>query len=169
MYFKNMPNLLYPTKNGQLIVKDIFRRVALNGRTTTKAALNTYYIKDGDTPDIVSFNFYGSSEYHWIILLANEIISVATEWPRRSSDMFKYVEDKYGVGNSEEIHHYKITSADTDIIVDYDSAKVASGIHMPVTNFDYEIGINESKRQIKLIKPEFIKDFITSYTKLMAS
>jgi hypothetical protein len=169
MYFKKMPKILYPTKNGQIITKDIFRRVALNGKETTKAALNTYYINDGDTPENVAYNFYGSAEYHWIILIANKIINVSTEWPKNSSDIFAYVEDKYGAGNATEIHHYRITGSDPEIIVDYDSAKVADGTHVGITNFDYEIEVNESKRQIELIKPEFLKDFITTYTKLMAS
>jgi len=169
MYFKKMPRILYPTKIGQVVVKDIFRRVALNGKTTTQAALNTYYIREGDTPEIVSYNFYGSSEYHWIVLIANDIVNVQTEWPKRDSDIFKYVEDKYGVGNATEVHHYRITGTDPEIIVDYDSAKVADGTHTIVTNYDYEVDVNESKKQIKLIKPEFLKDFITTYSRLVTS
>ena len=169
MYFKKMPTILYPSNIGQVIVKDIFRRVALNDKTTTQAALNTYYVREGDTPEIVSYNFYGSAEYHWIVLIANDIVNIHTEWPKRDSDIFKYVEDKYGAGNATEVHHYRITGSDPEIIVDYDSAKVADGTHSIVTNYDYEVDVNESKKQIKLIKPEFLKDFITTYTRLMAS
>lgn len=169
MYFKKMPALLYPTKTSQIITKDIFRRVAMDKKINTKVALSSYYVENGNTPENLSYNLYGSSQYHWVILIVNNIVSVNGEWPKDEANMFAYVENKYGTGNATEVHHYRIANSSPEIIVDYDAAKLTAGTHVSVTNYDYEIELNESKRQIQILKPQYLKDFITTYKKLMAN
>ena len=36
-----------------------------------------------------------------------------------------------------------------------------------VSNYDYEDAINEGKRRIKLIKPQFINEFVNNFTGLL--
>ena len=168
MYFKAMPKLLYPVPGNQIVVKDIFRRIGLDRSIKSKTALTSYYLQDGDTPESISFDFYGSTNYHWIVLITNDIINVKTEWPKLQNSLFEYTESKYGVGNATEVHHYRITDSDPEIIVDYDSAKLAAGTIQSITNYAYEEEVNESKKEIFLLKPEFVKQFIATYKKLMA-
>lgn len=168
MYFKSMPKLLYPVPGNKIITKDIFRRVALDKSVRSRTALTSYYLQDGDTPESISFDFYGSTKYHWIVLITNDIINVKTEWPRRQNSLFEYTESKYGVGNATEVHHYIITDSNPVIIVDYDAAKLAAGTIQSVSNYAHEEQVNESKKQIFLLKPEFVKQFIATYKKLMA-
>jgi hypothetical protein len=86
---------------------------------------------------------------------------------KRTAELFDYTESKYGTGNALLDHHYRLTS-DTSIIVDYDSAKILSGEMESVSNYDYELEINQDKRQIFILKPEYLSKFVSNYKELMA-
>ena len=167
MFFKAMPKISYKTGDKTILTKDIFRRVGLDRKKNNKLAVNAYYIKDGETPDMLANNFYGSSKYHWILLIINDIVSVNEEWPKNQELLFTYTESKYGVGNASLDHHYRLTS-DISIIVDHDAAAITAGTIEAVSNLDYELQLNEEKRQIFVLKPEFLAEFIVSYKSLMA-
>lgn len=167
MFFKEMPKISYKTGDKTILTKDIFRRVGLDRKKNNKLAVNAYYIKDGETPDMLANNFYGSSKYHWILLIVNDIVSVNEEWPKNQELLFTYTESKYGVGNASLDHHYRLTS-DISIIVDHDAAAITAGTIEAVSNLDYELQLNEEKRQIFVLKPEFLAEFIVSYKSLMA-
>jgi len=162
-----MPKISYKTGDKTILTKDIFRRVGLDRKKNNKLAVNSYYIKDGETPDMLANNFYGSSKYHWILLIVNDIVSVNEEWPKNQELLFTYTESKYGVGNASLDHHYRLTS-DISIIVDHDAAAITAGTIEAVSNLDYELQLNEEKRQIFVLKPEFLAEFIVSYKSLMA-
>jgi len=162
-----MPKISYKTGDKTILTKDIFRRVGLDRKKNNKLAVNSYYIKDGETPDMLANNFYGSSKYHWILLIVNDIVSVNEEWPKNEELLFTYTESKYGVGNASLDHHYRLTS-DISIIVDHDAAAITAGTIEAVSNLDYELQLNEEKRQIFVLKPEFLAEFIVSYKSLMA-
>lgn len=167
MFFKSMPKISYKAKEKIILTKDIFRRVALDRRINSKLAVESYYIADGETPDMLANNFYGSSKYHWILLTVNDIVNMNEEWPKNQALLFEYTEAKYGVGNALKDHHY-VLSSNKDIIVDYDVDNITDGTIEAVSNLDYEITLNNAKRQIYVLKPEFLAQFIVSYKNLMA-
>ena len=80
-------------------------------------------------------------------------------------DLVRYAKDKYGNNNINDIHHYVIK--DTDVIVDWDAAKVSTGEYQAVTNLDYEDDINEKKRQIFLLDKRYLNEVIQQYKKLI--
>lgn len=167
MFFKAMPKIAYKTNNKTILTKDIFRRVGLDRKINSKLAVNSYYVKDGETPEMIANNFYSTPKYHWVILSVNEIVNVNEEWPKNQSLLFEYTESKYGKGNALKDHHYRLVS-NKEIIVDYDPDAITAGTMEAVSNLDYEISENESKRQIFILKPEFLAQFVTSYKSLMA-
>lgn len=169
MYFKFLPNIAYPTPEGKtLLTKDIFIRTGFKSPLINNLSLDAYYVNDGETPEILADKIYGNPNYHWIILLVNNIVNPYEEWPRTNAALIDHINTKYGAGNIEGIHHYSIANTDPEIIVDYDAAKVTSGEHVAVTNFDYEVDLNESKRQIFLLKPAFAGEFAKQYRRLVS-
>jgi hypothetical protein len=58
------------------------------------------------------------------------------------------------------VHHY-INSFGDIVHSSYAGAKTA------ITNYDYEIELNEAKRRIKIIKPEFVAVFVERFTGLL--
>lgn len=174
MFFKSMPTMRYKIDNKPRIVTDIFKRVAFSKFQNSKLALDEYYVRDRETPEGVAYDFYGSSTYHWVILLANNIVDVHKEWPRPQNSLFEYVEDKYGVNNASEVHHYLLkkdvngNDVTEEIYVDYNASDLATGKIESVTNYKYEEELNDDKRQIYLLKPQYVEDVIVSYKRLMA-
>ena len=171
MYFKQMPKIKYPweDKNGKFhgaVVPDIFRRVQLDKFFKNRQILVEFWVPDGDQPEHVAYNYYGSMQYHWLVLLANNIVDTKREWPLSHRDLVSYVDDKYGAGNATSTHHY-VDSVKTELIVDWDAGKLASGEIKAVTNFNYENDKNDNKRQIFLLDRRFLKDIVTQYKKLV--
>ena len=168
MFFRAMSNMSYKAKGKTIATKDIFKRVGLDRQIKSTLALEAYYVSDGETPDILANNFYGSSNYHWVLLIVNDIVNPYEEWPRREAELFEYTESKYGVGNALLDHHYRL-AADTSINVDYDPTKILSGEIQSVSNYDHELQLNQEKRQIFVLKPAYLAKFVVNYKNLMAN
>ena len=167
MFFKSMKGLLYPIDDNQIVVTDIFKRVGLKKPVVGKLALEKYYIDDGSTPEDIAKIFYNNVFYHWVILVVNDIVNVYEEWPKPEAALLDYVRDKYGADTENYDHHYALTE-DTSIIVDYNAAKIASTEYVAISNYQYELELNENKRQISILRPDYLKEFVTQHTKLMA-
>ena len=101
-----------------------------------------------------------------LILLANNIIDVDKEWPLSDRNLSSYIKDKYGTNNSQNVHHY-VDSTNTNIIVDWDAGKLASGTIKEITNYTYEEEINNAKRQIFVLDKRYLNDIIAQYKKLV--
>ena len=165
-YFKPFPKLFYPTGKTKTVVPDIFRRVHMDKFFANRTNLTGYFISDGQTPELVSQDVYGSTQYHWIVVLSNDIIDVQREWPKSQEELTLYVKDKYGANNSSDIHHYVLT-ADKSIVVDWDAAKASDGTYTALTNLQYEEEVNDKKRQIKVLNPLFLSAVSKQFNRLM--
>lgn len=162
-YFAKFPLLGYTLDNGATynIVSDILRRISVNPETKENYSLfEEYTIRDGETPEVVSFKFYNDAQYHWVILILNDIIDPRFDWPLTGEQLFDYVSNKYS-GNISGIKHYTIT-VDNKIVVDSDYVDA-----YPVNNLTYESDINEEKRNIKVLRAKFLPAFLTEFEALV--
>ena len=92
MYFNKLGTTEY---NGRTI-PDILKRIVLTGDISASNLVEQYTVIEGETPESLSYNYYGSVDYYWTILLANNIKSRYFDWPMSSLDLGKYIETKYG-------------------------------------------------------------------------
>ena len=171
MFFKALPKIFYPWKASdgvphRAVTPDIFRRVQVDKFFKNRLNLVAIYLDDLDTPESVAYKYYGSTKYHWIVLLSNNIIDVEREWPLSNSNLEGYIKDKYGANNGTSVHHY-VDSTHDHITVDWDATRLANGEIKAVTNNDYEEEINNNKRQIFLLDKIFLKDIVAQYKKLV--
>ena len=164
MYFEKFPQFVYEfdvaNKKKALIVTDITRNVRFRKEMFGAIELyDEYDMQDGETPEIVAEKFYGNSQYHWIIMLINERFDYLTDYPLTHQALLNFVEDKYGVGNEYDIHHYE---NEKGYIVDsyYPNAK-------QVTNLQHEENVNESKRRIKVVSPALVSKVLKQFKDLM--
>ena len=165
MYFKTLPNIVYKTPADKtFLAKDFFIRTGFKNNISNNLNMDAYYLDDGETAEQLATRVYGAPQYHWVIFLVNNIVNVHEEWPKSSNALIDYVTAKYG--SLDGIHHYRITGTET--IVDYDAAAIANGTHEAVTNYDYELDLNESKRHIYLLKSRFIGEFVKTYRRLVS-
>jgi hypothetical protein len=169
-YFNKFPTVEYDVKGDGVLrtMTDITRRV----RISSKARLSTvefdfYDVIDGQTPEFVADRYYGDVGLHWLILMTNDIIDVYTDWPMSVKRFEDYVYSKYDDVNG--IHHYEYTqeSGDTSFLIELpnDSATTLPAGAVPVTNYEYEDRLQEKKRRIRLIKPEYIPEIKKEFSK----
>ena len=169
MLFSMFPKMLVNTitPNTATLVTDIFRRISLNKFKSNVVLLQTITVPDGYTIEQVSDKFYGNPDYHWVIMTINEIVDARREWPMGNSDLLAYCKKKYGETGIYETHHYRTADADK-IIVDYDAADLANGDIEEVTNIQYEEELNDSKREVKMLDPKYLAEFVSIYSSLIS-
>lgn len=168
MYFNQFPLYEYDfVGKGQeaKLVTDILRRVAIRSKVRTNAlTFDKYDVRDGETPEIVADLYYGSPEYHWVVILMNNITNWF-DWPLDTVAYNKYLIDKYG-DNIDATHHYEInqTSGDTSIKLEVSSDTTGASI---VTNREYEDRLQDEKRQIRLLDVSYLNLFVEEFKKII--
>jgi hypothetical protein len=143
------------TETKALILTDITRNIRFRRDVLANITVYDYYdIVDGETPEIVAEKIYGNAQYHWILMLVNERYDYLGEWPLTQPNLDQYIIDKYGA-TANNIHHYE--NADGLVVPsNYPSA-------VPITNADYEVNINESKRSIKIISKQLLSTILKNF------
>lgn len=114
-YFRELPNILYPSNlvdkessQQYIAVKNLFRRVKLSGEADGIASLFTKYtILEGQRPDTIAKAFYKNETYDWVVVLTSGITNIKDQWPLSNYDLNRYVENKYGLTEMNNIHHYE--------------------------------------------------------------
>ena len=183
-YFKKVPNFEYVSRlpdaniSDYIPVKNLFKKGALREDIFQDLAFFTkYQVQGDDRPDNVAFKVYNDSSLDWLVLAANNVVNVKTEWPMTQLEYDQYLLDKYGSYEKvNEVHHYETTEqrngrnvivvpkglrvASNYSITYYDSSDGGMVTKYPVktvTNYDYESRLQAKKSRIKLIRPEFLE------------
>jgi hypothetical protein len=195
-YFRQIPNFEYVSRSiedGQIDnfveVKNVFKNIKIREDIFSKLSYFTKYkIKGSELPDQVALKFYGNQELDWVILLSNNIKNVQSEWPLSEEVFEKYLLEKYKTYDVlNEIKYYEtIECKDTNgrIILpsklrvpqnytfsyfdsELKSERTLTGITRAITNFQYEISIEERKRNIYILKPELLSILFNDIQSLM--
>lgn len=156
-YFGRFPLVRY---NGVLQVNLTTRADLISAVRDDPAYFYEYVVEEGESPELIADRFYDDIELAWVVLMANQIVNVFEEWPKSYHELEEYIREKYP--NPNGIHHYE--SISSGVIVDSDYPLYD---RRPVTNTEYEERLNDEKRNIKLILPDFIGDVISMHKELM--
>ena len=165
MYFSRFPEMLYNFpiggKDKVIVVRDITVNVRILKKVLENISLyDTYDVVEGETPEIVSAKLYGSSEYHWALMLANQRFDYLNDWPMTFAALEQYCIDKYGSLESiYQTHHYE--NAEGYVV---NSSEAGS---TPISNFTVEDRINESKRTIKIVSKQVLEQIVNEFSKLV--
>ena len=197
-YFDILPKLIHTDAVGtSKIVTNLMSRVSIIPQLL-KNPLNYYEydIQDGDTPEIIAHKYYGDSYRYWIVMLSNELMDPQWDWPMNNRVFAKYLENKYpNIQTSSTIHYYEkiITQYDTDsMTTTINKIQITEDVYneLPTTQtttyslpagdvvvtvetnavsiYDYELELNEAKRNIKLLNATYVGQIETEYQKLMS-
>ena len=194
MYFDNFEKIYYDFEiNGKTqksVMMNIMKNVRIRKEVLSNITLyDQYIIRDGESPELIAEKVYGRPDYHWAILLANDMYDYLNDFPLAERSMPKMIDDKYGpdievdgvfISGPNAIHHYQATidgqiftvSKNPGGVVRDTYSNIAwNGVNdspftVPVTNSDYEYTVNESKRVIKLISPSIIEKVAAELSKL---
>ena len=149
-----------------------------------------YEIIGDEWPDNVAEKVYNSSNLDWVVLMSNNIIDINNEWPLTQFQLNSFLRDKYTPRELVSIHHYETLELRDNknqlilpagLVVDADfNLEYLSGGQVKSTNslvdgrpvkavtfYDYENSQNDKKRNINVLKQEFLGIFIKDFERIM--
>ena len=189
-YFREIPNLRYPSflqEKGSSFdyveAKNLFRRTKLRDDLQNNFTLfDKYEIVEGMRPDNVAQELYESDQFDWVVLLVAGITNVRNEWPLSNRDLYHYALDKYGDSLNSNKFFETIEVKDTSGRLILPKGKVVDQnftIPKPgapnatinpvvgISNFEYETRINDEKRNIFVLRLEYLQEFVNDFRELM--
>jgi hypothetical protein len=175
MYFSQFEQGYYDLKGdgNEKLVTDLMTRVKVREKIIDEASLyDNYDVPSGERPEDTAFKHFGSAQYHWVILMTNNITDAFYEWPMSEQNFEAFLKDKYT--NPDAIHHYEVsqssgrTSAqgpdDYSYLVEVNSDATGA---QSVSNREYEQRIQDSRRQIQLLSPSYLNTFLEEFNELV--
>ena len=196
-FFRYVPDFDYVSRlskaqniSDYIRVKNLFKRTRISEEIFSDLTFFTkYQIIQDERPDNVAYKIYGDSNLDWMVLLSNNIINVQQEWPLEHTSYYNYLIGKYGSDAAlQNIHHYETKEIKNSVgkvvvpkglevpstftITFFDPGlgvqeTVTTEIVTEITNQVFEDKLNDSKRNINLIKPKFIGLVIEEMERLM--
>ena len=174
MYFSKFPLKVYDVKGDKnyKLLPDILRRVKLRSSlASSRFVFDKYNVKENENPEDVAFKYYGSAEYHWVVLMVNNITDRYYQWPMTQPDFEEFLADKYGAGSEDSIHHYelaqtsgKTTSSDSSHMLEVNSDTENA---TAVTNRQFEERVQNDIRQIRLLDQRYLDTFVEEFFTLI--
>ena len=189
-YFRELPDLFYQsplstrTSSKEYVrIKNLFRRVKLRDDLQNVFTLfNKYSIRDGERPDTIAEDLYGASDLDWVVMTTAGIINLTDQWPLSNYDLYRYADDKYG-NDLNSIRFYETTEVkdssgrlllpkgkivDSDFTIpNPDIPAVNLNPVTGITNYEYEVRVNDEKSTIFILKPEYLQLYLADMRKIM--
>ena len=190
-YFSYLPNVQVRTSSYRTnnvdpykLAKNIFRRIKIRENLDDIIlGFNQYTIKNNQRPDQVSLEIYGTMEYDWVVLLTNNIINLYDEWPMSEDELERYIDSEYEE-DADSVHHWvtqkitdtrgrtllrdgRIVSEDFSYTRPDGTAIPKEDLVRPISVYDYESEKNDYKRNIYLLRKEYVSGFIEEFSNLV--
>jgi hypothetical protein len=169
MYFSKFPTTNF--ENVELL--DITRKAKLDRLVKESAlAYMNYTVQDGERPEDVAYFYYDDPAYAWLVLASNDIVDPYTDWPKTDKDLVENLKVKYAsqanaTGEAvlewtknatigANIVHYR-SHIDPDIKLNRASyINTPTSEFYPVRVYDYEVELNEARKEIVLVNKGFL-------------
>tara|TARA_R110000868_G_scaffold39456_1_gene137437 strand:+ start:1440 stop:2042 length:603 start_codon:yes stop_codon:yes gene_type:complete len=198
-YFDSLPKMVHINEFGvSKVMTNIMARVSIIPQILNNPAIYYEYdIQDSDTPEIIAHKYYGDSYRYWLVMFANQLMDPQWDWPLSGNELSAYLVKKYGENYNtySEIHHYEKILTQFDYgtnTTTTNKVTVSEDIYnaiVPQTNYfslptgdvsiavdksavsvyDYELDLNEQKRNIKILNADYVNKVEEEFKKLMVN
>jgi|TARA_B100001094_G_scaffold293775_1_gene313901 hypothetical protein len=190
-YFNNLPDVYVRTSSYRkdnvdpyTLAKNIFRRIKIREELDDVIlGFSQYTIKNNQRPDEVAGEVYGDMGMDWVVLICNNIINLYEEWPMSEDELERYIDSEYEE-DADSVHHwvtqeikdtrgrilvkdgrivpedYTYTRPDGTVIAKEDTVR-------PISVYEYELGINDQKRNIYLLRKQYLSGFVEEFSNLV--
>lgn len=184
-YFRELPNVEFENflenstgSDDYILLKNIFIRGKLRDDLQNVFTIfNKYEIEDDERPDQVADELYGDPFLDWVVLITANIINFQNQWPLTNQQLYDYVENKYGVDKMNATKYYKtkeIRRKRDNTLILPGELTVGKNFSIPdpdvygniiypatgVSNYQYETELNDAKRLIYVLRPEYLQQFV---------
>lgn len=181
-YFDKVSEILYlkyeknPYSGNFIRIKNIFSRIKIVDDILPQTTLlEDIFVQNGERPDSIAKEYYDDPGLDWVIMMINNINNLYADWPMKESVLDNYINSKYS--NILGIHHYETNEQmyeneiilKSGLIVDENFQFITpdnitlslNQSRTPITNADYERRENDKKKEILILKPQFIQEFVS--------
>ena len=182
-YIRELPNIFNHSQSKDrksshdyVLVKNLFRRTKLRDDLQNVVTLfNKYQISPGERPDTIAEYLYGDPGLDWVVMMTANIINIRDQWPLSDKELYEYADNKYG-NKLNDVRYYETTEVKDSLnrlilpkgkIVDQDfkipdpsSSTTDLNPVVSVSNYVHEVRENDKKRQIFVLKPEYLGMFL---------
>jgi len=184
--YDNKPIKFPFSQSDYVVAKNFFRRFKVDeDKFNYSVFFKRYAMKEGDRFDLISEEMYGTPFYDWVIILTNNIINPLFNVALSEAEVRELID------NPNDVHHYEtieVKNSDGQIvlqeglIVDQSfrskqyvfvnqkqgntliySQLPGTEVTRVVTNLDQAIKENENNREIYLLKPKYIQQFVNTF------
>jgi len=128
-----IPNVVYD--NDQYEFKNVFYKYRLATDIDDKY-LQVYSISDGESLEKISYELYNDTVYFWTIIIINNIFDPIFDLPLPEDAIQATARDKSTIDGVLDLNLYS-------------------------TNYDDLTTENDNKREVKVVKPEYLSQFLT--------
>ena len=185
-FFKNYPSIKYDLlKDGtNRVIQNPLVRFKLKNVLKNKIALYyTHNLEEGQTLQFIADKYYEDSTLDWIIMITNDIIDPQYDLPLGYQDFVNYVRGKYGSieAAQQQTHHYEWIYQPFQKLFDGTivpekrlnvDATTYAGLPVDekreVDSYTYEVEKNEDKREIKILKKDYLPQFLSEFEGIFA-
>lgn len=197
-YFRYLPEFEYVSRlpdakiSDYIKVKNLFKKGKIREDIFQNLSFfEKYKIVGNDRPDNVAYEVYGDATLDWVILLCNNIVSIQTEWPMEQNNLDAYLLSKYDNDYNNlynGIHHYEtievrnsqnfiVLPAGLQVQSDYsisyydyltDAQIDRRDVTIPITNYEYEESLENNKRNIFILKKQYLGIILNDMNEIMA-
>jgi hypothetical protein len=193
-YFESTPKISVTDKYGNSVMyRNIMARLSIIPSVLKNPLIYYEYdVQEGDTPEIVAYKYYGDVNRYWIVLFSNQMMDPQWDWPLDYRNLVSYIEDKYQdptgihsyqkiitltnlLENTTTVNTYTISESEYDDIVEETrTIEMSSGNVVyqlqkkSLTNYEYEVELNDSKRSIKLLNRDYASQLEQEFQALMS-
>ncbi len=189
-YFSYLPNVYVRTSSYRKsnvdpysLAKNIFRRIKIREELDDVIlGFQQYTVKNNQRPDEVALDAYGDMKLDWVVLLCNNIINVYNEWPMSEDELERYIDSEYEE-DADSVHHWvtqRITDQRGRILLKegrevpenftykrIDGTVVPKeDLIRPISVYDHETEQNDYKRNIYLLRKNYLTGFIQEFKSL---
>jgi hypothetical protein len=176
-YFSNFPLVNY---NDSAVRNIVLKSQLFKSIIATAGAFYTYVVRDGERADTIAFDYYGHSDYSWLVYFSNSIVDPYFDWPMTDLQINDFIVKKYGdipTAQSQVAYYYYDTTsqlATSDSEYQYNlnyrmetdtynymsntnnQVTFTSSLWLPKYAYDYELEKNDDKRNINLINNTYL-------------
>lgn len=160
------------------LMTNLCLRVAIPEKFRDNATLYlTYIVQDGETVSDVAERLYDDPSLYWTIYVTNQMLDPTKDWPMGTHELHEHMVKTYGYEKLGDIHHYEdfngnaITPEAMMYHMNYTNVSVSQAVEhfslKPISNEQYVTAMNEKKRKIKLIDPDYIHSFTSELERLL--
>ncbi len=175
MYFRQFEQGYYDLKGDgkEKLVTDLMTRVKVREKIIDESSLyDKYDVPSGERPEDTAFKHFGSAQYHWVILMTNNITDAFYDWPMSEQTFETFLKDKYT--NPDATHHYEVSQSsgitkaqgpdDYSYLIEVNSDATGA---QNVSNRQFEQRLQDERRQIQLLNPSYLNTFLEEFNELV--